>query len=254
MKLSFLKKVLLFAVPLAVLVMNTALYTRALETESEIIGDGILFAEPQEDGVGIEDEPAVLEDEEETEPTEPTEPEETKPVRTEEKKDDKNEKVGYILVGDSRFVGMEMSLDMSKYKDVFIVAKSAQGYLWLNKTAVPEVRRIIGKNKNFNRWKVAINLGVNDLGRREKYKKLYKELVKEWDLYFVSVNPVRNYKRIKNESIVSFNSAIRDTEDLKYIDTYNAMMNKGFETPDGVHYSIKTYKDIFGYIMDGLRE
>lgn len=173
-------------------------------------------------------------------------------VLTEEK--DGKEDCGYILIGDSRFVMMRKSVNMSKHKDVFIIAKKSKGYDWLMKIAIPEARKIIKQNPDIAKWKIAVNLGVNDLGNREQYIKKYKKLANEWELYLISVNPVNNYRRISNKSIIKFNSAMKKLKNISYIDTYKVMMEEGFCTFDGCHYTRETSKDIFAHIMRVLRE
>lgn len=212
------------------------------------IGATELISEPEAE------ETVILSDTEDEEIILSEEFEEEDVGRKEETKSERKKNCGYILIGDSRFVMMRKSVNMSKHKNVFIIAKKSQGYRWLLRTAVPEARRIIRRNPHIQKWKLAINLGVNDLGHRENYIKKYKKLANEWELYLISVNPVNNYKRVSNRSIRKFNSAIKKLKKISYIDSYKFMMEKGFCTFDGCHYTKETSKDIFSYIMKKLRE
>ena len=68
------------------------------------------------------------------------------------------------------------------------------------------------------------------------------------DLYIVSVNPVEYHKYITNDMISSFNKEISMIPNTHYIDTYSCLMNGGFSTVDGLHYTKDTYKKIYNLI------
>lgn len=160
---------------------------------------------------------------------------------------------GYIFVGDSRFVGMNTACGISQKSNQFVVAKISQGYYWLNNEAMSQVDQIIS-NHSASAWVVIFNLGINDLGNINKYKALYQSLQdKPYKVVMVSVNPVGNYPSIPNETVEGFNNSIKSLG-YTYIDTYSYLMNeRGYVTPDGLHYSNSTYRDIYRYIIYSVK-
>lgn len=154
------------------------------------------------------------------------------------------EEVGYIFIGDSRFVGMENTCKFADNERYFSVAKISQGYKWLKGTALPEVDNIVNSNNTITSWHLIIGLGVNDLYNINKYLKLYEDLSQNYDLILVSVNPIEYHDSITNKDIESFNNKLK-TLDCTFIDTYSFLKTQGYSTVDGIHYTDKTYKSIF---------
>ena len=159
---------------------------------------------------------------------------------------------GYIFVGDSRFVNMNSVCGISKTDNLFMVAKVGEGYSWFNETALQQIKRIISSSL-FDKWKLIICLGINDLGNCEKYVKKYESLKDEYDIVLVSVNPVEHYGNLSNEGIDKFNSALK-TLSLPYIDTFNLLLSTGYSTADGLHYKEDTTKKIYNGILSGLED
>lgn len=162
------------------------------------------------------------------------------------------EDIGYIFVGDSRFVNMNTVCGISKTENLFMVAKVGEGYNWFNGTALQQIKRITSSGL-FNKWKIIICLGINDLGNCEKYVKKYESLRSDYDMILVSVNPIEHYGKLSNEEIKEFNTALK-TLSLPYIDTYNLLMTTGYATSDGLHYKEDTTKKIYNGILLGLEE
>lgn len=171
--------------------------------------------------------------------------------------DDKGKKVTkksskYLIVGDSRTVGMDMVVSASKTK---FIGKVSMGYSWLVSTAGPQVKQYLAKNPNAN---VIFAFGINDLGNASKYISYYKSLVKKYskaNFRFMSVNPVnealasRVGYSIKNSAIKSFNSKLKKAFGAKYLNTYTWLNTNGFSTSDGIHYTGATYKKLYNYII-----
>lgn len=156
---------------------------------------------------------------------------------------------GYIIVGDSRTVGMDMSVNTDDVDaNIFVIAKVGKGYNWLVNTAMNEVETIKAENPDIEKWTIVTNLGVNDLGNCERYVNFYKGL--EDEVVVVSVNPVRNYNRVSNTSIDAFNERMR--EEFEYIDTNTMLRIRGYSTSDGLHYTGDTYRLIFSFIIHEL--
>lgn len=167
----------------------------------------------------------------------------------------KDDTVGYIYLGDSRFVGMNKAVDIEQEDNQFVVAKVGQGYKWLQDTAIDEIDEIISNN-DFDRWVLITGLGVNDLRNIDKYIDYY-DSVDNMQVVLVSVNPVEksgcdkygyDYSGLSN-GMVKFNDKLQDTG-YPYIDTYDYMIENGFSTRDGVHYTNDTYEEIYGFIRE----
>ncbi len=156
------------------------------------------------------------------------------------------DRVGTIYIGDSRTVGMDDVLDLENLEeDTFVVAKVGQGYAWLTSTALPQVERIKKQNPQIDAWQYIINLGVNDLGSIDKYLEKYEKLAEDdnVEILLVSVNPVKNYPTVSNDDIEEFNEKLQESG-FYYIDTYSVLMNDGYSTTDGLHYTNDTYEQI----------
>jgi len=163
-----------------------------------------------------------------------------------------DENIGYIFVGDSRFVNMNDVCEISKEDNLFMVAKVGEGYSWFSQTALKQIKRIVSSGL-YSEWKLVICLGINDLGSINNYLKKYEELKSDYDITLVSVNPVNNYPNISNSEVEKFNSSLKEVN-LPYINTYNILMTTGYSTTDGLHYSPDTTRKIYDGILLGLEE
>ncbi len=159
---------------------------------------------------------------------------------------------GYIFVGDSRFVNMNDVCEISKRDNLFMVAKVGEGYNWFSETALQQIKRITSSGL-FDKWKLIICLGINDLGNIDKYVKKYESLKDVYDITLVSVNPVNNYGNLSNSQIEKFNSVLTELP-YDYIDTYHLLLSTGYATTDGLHYSGDTTRKIYNGILLGLDE
>lgn len=158
----------------------------------------------------------------------------------------------YLIVGDSRIVGMENALAVT---DTKFIGKVSMGHSWLTSTAAPIVRTYLNKNRNL---KVVFAFGVNDLGNVEQYISFYQSLMKEYPrtkFYFLSVNPVDEKKEttygysVKNSAIAAFNKKLKTAMGSRYINTYTYLKNNNFLTTDGLHYTNATYQLLYNYII-----
>lgn len=158
----------------------------------------------------------------------------------------------YLIVGDSRTVGMDSAVSSSKAK---FIGKVSMGYSWMKSTAGPKVKQYLVGNPDL---KVVFAFGINDLGNISKYISYYKSLMKQFPdtkFYFLSVNPVdeklasaKGYT-VKNSSIKSFNTKLKSAFGSKYINTYSWLNKNGFSSVDGIHYTRETYSKLYNYII-----
>ncbi len=159
---------------------------------------------------------------------------------------------GYIFVGDSRFVAMNTVCGISKTDNLFMVAKVGEGYSWFNSTALQQIKRIVSSGL-FNKWKIIICLGINDLGNLSKYLEKYESIKDDYDITLVSVNPVDHYGNLSNQQIKDFNEGLKSLS-IPYIDTFSILADTGYKTTDGLHYSEETGRKIYNGILLGLKD
>lgn len=167
---------------------------------------------------------------------------------------------GYIYLGDSRFVGMNSAVDIESEENTFVVAKVGKGYKWLIDYADDEINSIISEHKDITDWILISGLGVNDLRNIDKYIEYY-DSIESMQVILLSVNPVDKAKCDRygydyaylSREMVRFNEKLQET-DYPYIDTYSLMIDEGFTTRDGVHYTNETYSMIYDEIQDYIAE
>ncbi|MBQ5534576.1 MAG: hypothetical protein IIU07_04665, partial [Lachnospiraceae bacterium] len=107
-----------------------------------------------------------------------------------------NDDTGYILIGDSRSLGIDVYCKVNQTPDgFFVVAAAGEGFRYMMDTALPCAGLIEQSYPEIDHWVYIVNMGVNDYWNRADCKEIYEaaltELAFKKDLYIVSVNPVR---------------------------------------------------------------
>lgn len=157
---------------------------------------------------------------------------------------------GFIYIGDSRCVGLDMITGFSKDPYKWMVAKTAKGYGWLEDAAA-QVDAIEVSNPQITKWYEIYMFGLNDPGNMEKYAQWYAQRAPGHNVVLVSLNPIKYHGSITNEKIALFNQTLLMTG-LPYIDCYSYLWTNGFECSDGVHYTKSTYVTIDSLINSAL--
>ena len=188
-----------------------------------------------------------------TTPTTPTKPEQPK---KDEEPVQKPKMDGYIFIGDSRTVGMNLALGNSKPSNVYIVAKNSMGYNWLVNSAISEVNKILNNNSN-KRFYIYSNLGINDYTYQTSYANKLNELANgSWSKHkvvFISVNPYAgNGYPNENKKVTNFNNNQKSKlNNVYYCDTYNGIGQSNFSCGwDCIHYNNSTYLKIYNYVIN----
>lgn len=155
----------------------------------------------------------------------------------------------YIMVGDSRFVGMEEAVGGA---GCTWICELSAGLSWFADTAVPEIDAAVA-----DKTAITINMGVNDLGNVMGYADVLNQKVPEWMakgavVYYMSVNPIESHDTITNEDIVEFNNILYNNmpQEMGWIETNKYLRENGYSTFDGVHFDGATYQSIFNYSME----
>lgn len=156
----------------------------------------------------------------------------------------------YIFLGDSRFYGME---SFAEEDDVFIY-EIGEGYDFMMRHLDEAKSNIVDEDTV-----MIIGMGVNDFrANADKYIGSINELADEkiCQVYYMLVNPVddaivqQNGYNLSNAELDEFNEKMRQglNENVKLIDANAYLKNYGYNTEDGLHYDLETYKKIYEYI------
>ena len=145
-----------------------------------------------------------------------------------------------------------VGLCQNKWYEGTCIAKVAMGYNWLVKDAINEVDKLDEEKKQ----NIVVNLGVNDLYNVNNYIKKYKELAtskwSNYNIFILSINPTQGSYNKLNKEIDEFNNSLKNSlekySNIYYCDSNSYLKNHGFESSDGLHYSSKTSKIIYGEI------
>lgn len=167
---------------------------------------------------------------------------------------------GYIFIGDSRFVGMDMTVNVEDKENQFLIAECGMGLKWLKDTAEPEAEQIKTAHPEITEWHLIIGLGVNDRYNKDAYKTEIERLAKDNSIYYVSCNPLQildpeDTDKIIEENIEvdNFNEMLKGISNIDlYIDTNSYMKENGYQTVDELHYTNNTYKEIYNYIETSI--
>jgi len=158
------------------------------------------------------------------------------------------ESSSYLLVGDSRLVGLNQATNISSDSRYDVKAKNGEGYSWLTKQTLDSSKTIV------------FMLGVNDLYKVHSYASYYNNLIANgYSIIFVTVAPVdedkerKNGYSVLNEDINNFNNTIKIEVNCTILDLNMYMKQHGFDTADGVHYTAETYQLIYGFLTDNLK-
>ena len=158
-----------------------------------------------------------------------------------------------VFVGDSRTVQMQLAVGNT---DKAYIAKVGEGYSWFSNTALAEIPHYAGAGTT-----MIINFGVNDLANASKYIRLINRNIDDWlnagiTVYYAAVTPVGEGASVTNAQIENFNAKMQSELDsrIKWLDGYNYLNQTGFSTPDGLHYSSATYKNLYSYYMSVISQ
>ncbi len=175
---------------------------------------------------------------------------ETADVQTETAAAATEKKHSFLFVGDSRVLGMKDAVN----DDCIYVGAEAEGYSWFSSDGVLALADYLGSNPSQT---VVLNLGVNDPENINVYIDLYKKLITDYtsaDFYMLSVNPLDDDADLNttNEMIELFNATLKSSFPDQYLDCYSYLIQNGYETVDGLHYTDDTYRSIHSFVVDAL--
>lgn len=155
-----------------------------------------------------------------------------------------------VFVGDSRTVSMgEAVQDSCTY-----IGKEGEGYQWFASDGVIELRTLL---ENDPSQTIVYNLGVNDPENVSLYIELYQSIAREFTdtpFYYLSVNPLSDDAKCNttNDMIQEFNQALKEAFPDTYLDCYDYLMEQGYDTVDGLHYTEATSNVIHNYVVNQI--
>lgn len=156
-----------------------------------------------------------------------------------------------IFIGDSRTEDIRDAVS----DDSIWCCKAGAGYEWMSSEGVPSIEARIGDDTA-----VIILMGVNDVNQVTNYVNYINVKANEWaDLgaktYFVSVGPVESDPYATNSQIEKFNSLMEaNLMGVTYIDLYSHLVEIGYQTVDGSHYTPEVSAEIYNFVLDNLDE
>ena len=164
-----------------------------------------------------------------------------------------------VIIGASRV--WQMSKAVETDSNVIYIAKSGEGLSWFKRTALKKLKKTL---KKYPKSKVVIQMGNNDLTRKNaevlagKYASIYKSLIRKYpkaSFYFMDILPKKPVNSAKNSCAKKFNACLAKRFPKQYIGGYSYMVNEGFITSyNKSHYSVKTSRDIFNYILKKVKK
>lgn len=161
---------------------------------------------------------------------------------------------GYIFMGDSRIYLMNQDCNIAAPDNFFAVCCPGIGYDWMMETGLPKIKNIQSIHSEIKNWVVISALGINDMQNVNKYISAYQKLSKSVELWLVSINPTvgRTEAQYSNVCIEAFNRRIRKISGITYINSYDYLVKKGYDTKDGLHYTEASNWDIYSYMLNSL--
>lgn len=161
---------------------------------------------------------------------------------------------GYIFMGDSRIYLMNEDCSINGVPNFFAVCCPGIGYDWMIETGLPKIRSIQSSHTEIKSWVILSALGINDMENINQYLRTYRSLAKTTNLWLVSINPTegRSEPQYNNICINAFNKRLQTVSGVTYINSHDYLVNKGYSTKDGVHYTELCNWDIYSYYLTSL--
>lgn len=155
-----------------------------------------------------------------------------------------------LFVGDSRTLGMKDAVN----DNCTYLGAEGEGYEWFSSEGITSLVQML---ENDPTQKVVFNLGVNDPKNISLYVDRYRSLMSQYPdtpFYLMSVNPLddKGEYNTTNEMIELFNATLESNFPDRYLDCYSYLVQNGFETVDGLHYTDSTYQAIHNFAVDQI--
>lgn len=158
-----------------------------------------------------------------------------------------------IWIGDSRTVGMSRTEKNDQY-----LAEESIGIRWMEEDGRPVLEALLDESGNYP---LVFCFGINDITEASRFVSVYRDMLEHHDsrIMLMSVNPVDEYLesqngyQVHNQEVKAFNQVIEDAFPDEYIDMYEYLMEQGYGSTDGVHYTEETYHSINQHMHELLK-
>ena len=171
-----------------------------------------------------------------------------------------------IWVGDSRTLGLRDALHKAnRADDDLFVGKVGEGVHWFQEEGMSEMSDVIEQHPDLP---VVLNLGVNDPQLVNEYVVAYWDVIRDHPdtrFYILSVNPLDEefliedgqvaeqvFHDINSLNVAKMNVKLKEEFASRYIDSASYLKSDGFDTVDGLHFTMQTYLKIHDFVVSRL--
>lgn len=153
------------------------------------------------------------------------------------------------------FIGDSRTLDMMKVADngnCIWIHQVGSGYQWMMEQAFPKADSLVTAGTA-----VVIAMGVNDPHNLSQYIQAINSQSAVWEergamVYYSAVGPVTSDPYVTNAQISDFNTSMYQNLNVRFLDSYNFLVENGFQTIDGLHYTESSSKAVFDFILSHI--
>ena len=171
-----------------------------------------------------------------------------------------------IWVGDSRTLGMRDALRKAERADGdFFVGKVGERVHWFQDEGMAELSDVIAEHPDLP---VVMNFGVNDPQLINEYVVTYWDVIRDHPdttFYILSVNPIDEefliadgqvnetvFVDVNSVNIGRMNVKLREEFGRRYINSAAFLKSDGYDTVDGLHFTMQTYLKIHDFVVNEL--
>ena len=158
-----------------------------------------------------------------------------------------------LWIGDSRTEGMSWYEKNDQY-----LAEESIGIRWMEEDGQALLMYVLDKS---GEYPVVFGFGINDIAEPARFVEMYRHLIAydgKGRIWLMSVNPVDEYQescngyQVLNREVEAFNSVLREAFPDEYIDMYGYLMEQGYASTDGIHFTEATYCSINRHMHEML--
>ena len=171
-----------------------------------------------------------------------------------------------IWSGDSRTLGLRDALRKANRSDEdLFTGRVGEGVRWFREEGMAELSDLIQANPGLP---VVLNFGVNDPQLINEYVVAYWDVIRahpDTRFYILSVNPLDEefligegqvdeavFESVNSLNVARMNVKLKEEFGSRYIDSASYLKSDGFDTVDGLHFTMETYLKIHDCVVKEL--
>lgn len=168
-----------------------------------------------------------------------------------------------IWSGDSRTLGLRDALKKAgRLDDDLFTGRVGEGVRWFREEGMAELSDLIRDNPGLP---VVLNFGVNDPQLVNEYVVAYWDVIRahpDTRFYILSVNPLDEeflvedgqvneavFESVNSLNVARMNVKLKEEFPSRYLDSASFLKSDGFDTVDGLHFTMDTYLKIHDYVV-----